>query len=315
MCILLTTNANVDYPFILVSNRDEYFKRLTKPVHSHQYNGQRIISPLDMARQDHGTWIALNPVNKKFSILVNFREGIKDTVNPISRGVLPLDYVTSVNSTTKSQYLNELILKYRDENLLSKIGGFNLMFGDLVNNRFDIISNKNDSDFKIFSEVPEYHGLSNSSFDEPWDKVKLGVKKLQSLTGSYNSNMSRSKDSLINDLFGLLSHDSMGNITSDYEANFENIKNSIFVPPLLVRGYNRNNALAGKYYGTRTQTVILVDKNHHLTYIEKNLHSTDDLNEAPKIKRFKLDLNDSNLHESSTSNEYEKAKENLTNYI
>lgn len=290
MCILLTTNGNKDYPFILLSNRDEYFKRDTKQAHFHVYNGQSIISPLDMARVDHGTWMALNPSNKRFAILVNFREGIKDTVNPISRGVLPVDFVTSQNGNTKNKYLTELILKYKDENLFDKIGGFNLLFGDLISNRFDIISNKNDSDFKLFSEPNEYHGLSNSSFDDPWNKVKIGVTKLKELTTCYNLDSNVSKDELVNELFDLLSYNTLGNITEDYQANFENIKGTIFVPPLLVRDYNRNNSLAGKYYGTRTQTVVLVDRNYHLTYIEKNLHSNDDLNEEPTFVKFEIDL-------------------------
>lgn len=290
MCILVTTNANSDFPFVLVSNRDEYFKRATQQVTKHYYNNHEIISPLDMARSDHGTWLALNPAMKKFAILVNYREGIKDTINPISRGVLPLDYVTS-NASTRNEYLTEMVLKYGDEKLLTKIGGFNLLFGDLLKNRYDIISNKNDADFKIFSTKPEYHGLSNSSFDEPWEKVRIGETLLKEITESYNDRPIP-KNEFIDKLFELLSHNTLDNVTDDYQANFDKIKSSIFVPPLTVRDYNRNNSFAGEYYGTRTQTVILVDKSHHLSYIERNLHSSDDLNEEPTYTTFEFDLNE-----------------------
>lgn len=289
MCILLTTNANKDYPFVLLSNRDEYFRRATQQASFHEYNHTKVLSPLDMARKDHGTWLALNPENHKFSILVNFREGIKDVINPVSRGVLPLDYVVS-DSVTRSQFLNELSTNYNDSELLTKIGGFNLLFGDLKNNSFDIISNKNNSDFKIFTRKNEYHGLSNSSFDEPWEKVKAGEHRLQKLTEDYNQNDSIGKEQFVEQLFDLLSLNTLGNITQDYQGNFENIRNTIFVPPLKVRDYNRNNLLTGEYYGTRTQTIILVDKFGKISYIERNLHSSDDLNETPQLQSFEFEM-------------------------
>ena len=33
----------------------------------------------------------------------------------------------------------------------------------------------------------------------------------------------------------------------------------------------------GKYYGTRTQTIILLDKYGNLNYYEKNIHNSDDI--------------------------------------
>ncbi|CCH41571.1 hypothetical protein BN7_1112 [Wickerhamomyces ciferrii] len=290
MCILLTTNANKDYRFILLSNRDEYYQRATQLASFHEYNNVKILSPLDLARKDHGTWIALNTENDKFAILVNYREGIKEAINPVSRGVLPQDYVVS-NSTTRSQFLNELSAKYDDGELLSKIGGFNLLFGDLSSNSFDIISNKNNSDFKIFTTKDEYHGLSNSSFDEPWEKVRIGEQLLREYTENYNNSTSTiNKEDLVESLFNLLSYNTMENITNDFQGNFENIKNSIFIPPLKVRDYNRNNVLAGQWYGTRTQTVILVDNHGHVSYIERNLHSSDDLDESPQTQKFEFEL-------------------------
>lgn len=290
MCILLTTNANKDYPFVLLSNRDEFFKRATQQAEFHEYDHTRILSPLDMARKDHGTWIALNPESHKFSILVNFREGLKESINPVSRGVLPLDYVVS-GSITRSQFLNELSAKYNDGDLLTKIGGFNLLFGDLKNNSFDIISNKNNSDFKIFTRNAEYHGLSNSSFDEPWVKVKTGVKCLEELTQGYNKEEGPvDKEKFIEQLFELLSLNTLENITEDFEGNFKNIENTIFVPPLKVRDFTRNNPLAGELYGTRTQTIILVDKMGGITYVERNLHSSDDLSERPQLRTYEFKM-------------------------
>lgn len=282
MCILITTNAHPHFPFVLCSNRDEYLSRATAPAHLHEYAQTTILSPLDMARVDHGTWIALNPATAKLAVLVNYREGMKLEVNPVSRGVLPLEYVTSL-ARSRTEFLNELRGKYGSD-VLEEIGGFSLMFGT-IGERFDIISNKNGDDFKCFIDK-EVHGLSNSKFDEPWEKVKLGERGLKSIVDEAKED----KETVIEDLLSLLSTNTLDNMTDDFEANFHNIEKTIFVPPLLVRDYTRGNPLAGKYYGTRTQTVILLDKNGQLTYIERNLHTSDDLTEEPMTQRFDMKI-------------------------
>lgn len=73
MCILISSIEHPDYPFILLSNRDEYFKRPTQRAHFKDYDGVRVLSPLDLGRQEHGTWIAVN-TDGKLAVLVNYRE-------------------------------------------------------------------------------------------------------------------------------------------------------------------------------------------------------------------------------------------------
>ncbi|ODV74200.1 uncharacterized protein CYBJADRAFT_166911 [Cyberlindnera jadinii NRRL Y-1542] len=283
MCILLITNAHPQFPFILCSNRDEFLARPTHTAHQHVYNGMAVFSPQDLARVDHGTWIALNPQTGQLAVLVNYREGPKLTVNPVSRGVLPLEYVTSLKRS-RCGFLNELRAKFGSD-VLEDIGGFSLMFGT-IGGSFDVVSNKTADDFKVFVEPGEVHGLSNSKFDQPWEKVNIGEHKLREVLDMGITN----KDELVEELFKVLSLDTMRNITNDYEANYRNIENSIFIPPLLVRDYTRGNVLAGKYYGTRTQTVILQDLKGSITYIERNLHSSDDLEEKPQQRSFEFTI-------------------------
>lgn len=282
MCILLTTNAHEDFPFILLSNRDEYLGRATRSAHVHTYNDTQVLSPEDLARADHGTWLALNPKTRQLAVLVNYREGVKSSVNPVSRGVLPLEYVTR-HTRSRSGFLNELRAKYGGD-VFEEIGGFSLMLGTM-GGTFDVVSNKTVDDFKLLVESGSVHGLSNSKFDEPWPKVIVGEEKLKEVIQKGITN----KEQLIEELFGVLSYDTMGNLTHDYEANYRNIEKTIFVPPLLVRDYTRGNVLAGKYYGTRTQTVILQDKQGHITYVERNLHSSDELSERPTEQIFDFD--------------------------
>lgn len=74
MCILISTTEHPDYPFLLLSNRDEYYARPTKGAHFRTLeNGTQILAPLDLARTEHGTWIGVT-TSGKIAVLVNYRE-------------------------------------------------------------------------------------------------------------------------------------------------------------------------------------------------------------------------------------------------
>lgn len=273
---------------MLCSNRDEYFGRPTAPVSLHEYNGYQVFAPQDLARSEHGTWIGFCPHTNKFAVLVNFRQDFKELVSPVSRGMLVLEFITS-SCNNKLEFI-ALIKKKYGEDTLSKVGGFNLFFGDFNKFQFDIISNKTKEEFRVFQDSFEIHGLSNSSFSDPWAKVKNGELKLEKLINAYNENLEMNENDLINQLFELLSTNSLSNWDSQsYEELFAEIPNSIFVPPLKV---DENT-----YYGTRTQTVVLVDKSMNLTYIEKTMHSSNDLlNELPQIVIKRFNLNSCPVH-------------------
>lgn len=75
MCILLSTTEHPDYPFILLSNRDEFFRRPTEEAGFRDVENRdfKILTPLDLARPEHGTWIGVG-TDGKVAVLVNFRE-------------------------------------------------------------------------------------------------------------------------------------------------------------------------------------------------------------------------------------------------
>lgn len=75
MCILLSSTEHPDYPFILLSNRDEFFRRPTEPAdfRDTEDGKVKILAPLDLARPEHGTWIGVG-TDGKLAVLLNFRE-------------------------------------------------------------------------------------------------------------------------------------------------------------------------------------------------------------------------------------------------
>ncbi|GME73622.1 unnamed protein product [[Candida] boidinii] len=260
----------------------------------------RLLMPYDLQREEHGTWIGVNS-NGKICVLVNYREPFRaNASSKISRGSIPLEFLNSDLSTHEW----ENYIRNKTENF-KLIGGFSFFYGDLKYNPiikniepFKIISNRCDYSLDVFqnrlsldssikiNEEKLTIALSNSRYDEPWPKIQLGKNKLNSVI-SESIEKNWDQDKLVDSLFESLSVKVPNNNWEhlSYEEAFLQMKQTIFVPPV------RTNSEFSKYYGTRTQTVILVDKSGELTYIEKNLHSTDDLSELPKINKFKFKIN------------------------
>lgn len=73
MCILLSSTEHPEFPFVLLSNRDEYFQRPTEPANLRYFDGFDVLLPLDLGRAEHGTWIGVSSTGK-IAVLVNYRE-------------------------------------------------------------------------------------------------------------------------------------------------------------------------------------------------------------------------------------------------
>ncbi|ODV96899.1 hypothetical protein PACTADRAFT_48692 [Pachysolen tannophilus NRRL Y-2460] len=280
MCILLSAyNAHPDYALILLSNRDEYFVRKTSPA---SYDKKtNTIAPYDLSRPECGTWIMLNTKTNKLAILLNFREEDDD------------EQVAKLESE----------FGYPDNN----IGGFSLVFGNLQKlitkkDTMYILSNraKDSSKQPIFNKdySKSYFVFSNSSIDidTKWRKIDVGTNCLKELIEkNYNLN---EKD-LINKLFELLSKNDLNYSCKDLRQNFQNLKDTIFVPPLINNDkLLKDGKYVGQYYGTRTQTIILINKNGDLKYIEKTLHSKDSSEVENSFKNFEYNIfNNENVKE------------------
>ncbi|EMG48623.1 hypothetical protein G210_0771 [Candida maltosa Xu316] len=304
MCIALATTNHPDYPFILLSNRDEFFKRPTMPATFKDIGSDtKLLAPLDLARQEHGTWIGVT-TDGKIAVLVNYRENDEHAISEVSRGILPLDYLCGQESD--EEWKNNLASAFRQGRAtidLKRIGGFSLMYGKLSINpstgkihHLNILSNRGDQG-KVFKtdmlenglegdsdDIPHKttFGLSNSLYNKPWDKVKLGEALLSELIDKSLAE-NYSQDKLVDECFKVLSHNTYPQDIADgtdFDKKFDMLKYSIFIPPLVRHNYTMTDCISvGKYYGTRTQTIILLDKHGNLNYYERNIHNSDDLDE------------------------------------
>lgn len=312
MCILLTTTSHPDFPFILLSNRDEFFARPTKLATLRPLpNNTQILSPLDLGRPEHGTWIGVTS-DGRLAVLVNYREKTL-YIGEVSRGILPLEYLQS--NLLDQQWFDTLETKLSESTAnghpisLSSIGGFSLVYGKLeidsatgkikplniMSNRGDhgkLHSHSVDSD-DLHQEIAaqETFGLSNSLYYAPWKKVQLGTSLLDNMVVD-STDKRFTLEETVESCFDILSTDTYdpeirekGTFTNELEE----LQNSIFIPPLKSHfDVLKTPSTVGKYYGTRTQTVIVFDKAGTLHYYERDLHleDTDKVNCKTQYHKF-----------------------------
>lgn len=316
MCILISTTSHPDYPLILLSNRDEYLARPTQLATARKTSKDtQILSPLDMARPEHGTWIGITS-DGRLAVLVNYREDTQ-IAGKVSRGILPLEYL--VSDLLDDEWYDGLEERMNKKSgvtgkptKLSEIGGFTLLYGklELDNNSrlkpLNLMSNRGDRGKVHTREVSldclhdqihrqETFALSNSLYYMPWLKVELGRKKLDSLVQRAAAE-DYSREELIESCFEILSSDTYDaevRKKGTFDQKMTELQNSIFIPPLATpyelklaeTGY-----AVGKYYGTRTQTVIALSKNGILHYYERDLYTGDTDKMQPREQHLQFTL-------------------------
>ncbi|KAI5782744.1 NRDE protein-domain-containing protein [Geopyxis carbonaria] len=243
MCILLFSTAHPEYPIIILSNRDEFLHRATQRAAFWEAPNSNVYSGRDLARPEKGTWLGVSR-NGRVAFLTNFREPSSAlAIGEKSRGAMVTSFLTSpepVSTPTK-----DWIHKVLTTGEMKGVGGFSLLCGTLRPNgenleELAVISNRTvDRDEGVESAAHwvagkkgETHGLSNSLFDDPWPKVKLGEQLLSEMLKEA-ANKSISDEELLEKCFGILSHDTLPKIQKEdsYEKELNALPHSIFIPP------------------------------------------------------------------------------------
>lgn len=169
MCLItFQWQPNEDRKLILSANRDEFLQRPTRELH-HWGSKVRIIAGQDL--RQGGTWLGVHE-SGRFAALTNYRDmktnRVKGPKNPISRGNLVIDFLTSTLSPLS--YLEKL------EHTSQCYEGYNLIVSD--NDTLAYFSNR--SEQKPQRLEPGLYGLSNALLDTPWPKLIGAKEKLSS---------------------------------------------------------------------------------------------------------------------------------------
>lgn len=217
------------------------------------------------------------------------------------------------------------------ENALKGVGGFSLVCGK-VGERLAVVSNRTPSAKDvtwIVGSEGETIGLSNALIaTHGWPKVTDGEQLLHSSIAS-SRKLDESKDDFIKRLFTILSDCRLPKRpVNSKEANWESyvkeLRKSIFLPALGgegMDGISAEGAAAAQssrklfnetqpkadgvsgVYGTQKQTVILVDRQGHVTFLERTLYDQSGQRIKPDDaeRRFEFDIDNWDRSEHCSS--------------
>lgn len=235
MCLIVFGyKTHPQYRLIVAANRDEAYRR---PTRSAQFwkNKPNILAGKDL--KSGGTWMGITR-SGRFSAITNYRDPNITKTDPPSRGHLVLDYLKGTQRADEYlQAVNEKADQYM---------GFNLLTGTL-----DSLYYYSNQQQDIRELQPGTYGLSNHLLNTPWPKIQRAKSRLAELI--QEDKVSEEK------LFRLLA--------DDVEAPDNQLPDTGI--PLEIERKVSSVFIKGEDYGTRCSTILLIDRNYGVTFIER----------------------------------------------
>lgn len=234
MCLILFANDYHErYKLILAANRDEFYERPSLKA-DYWPESPEILAGRDL--EAGGTWLGITRQGR-LAALTNYRDPLAENKMGISRGMLVSGYLKGID--TAEEYLAKVQRErhsYKPFNLL--VGNQDqLYYYSPLKNRVSLIE-------------PGVHGLSNSFLETPWPKVSKGKRLLSEIISK--------QDFSPKDLLELLLDQEL---FEDHRLPDTGV--GIEMERLLSSIY-----LKSPKYGTRARTVLLIDRQNHVSFIE-----------------------------------------------
>lgn len=235
MCLLVfANNVHPNYKLIFAANRDEFYNRPSDQV-DYWSEFPDLLAGRDL--QAGGTWLGITKQGR-FAAITNFRD-LKNFRNDApTRGNLTLDFL--VNDISPLDYYNSL------KETLNQFNGFNLIIGTV--NELFYFSNKTGGLKKLESGV---HGISNAILDTPWPKVEKSKRNLK--------NLIEQGDIHPWEILNLLDDTSLAK-DEELPDTGVGLELERMLSPVFIKSEN---------YGTRSSTIITVDKSDNVRLVEK----------------------------------------------
>ncbi len=240
MCLIaFNTNQHKKYKLIMIANRDEFYLR---PTASAEFwdDYPYILGGRDL--ESFGTWMGISQ-SGRIAALTNYRDPTLERKHRTSRGDIVSDYL--IGTETTENYLAELNESATDYN------GYNLISGTA--DQLYYYSNQIDHYYAL---EPGTYGLSNHLLNTPWPKVTSIKNKLDTY-------LNANTDITSNDLFRILvdktKADEASLPTTGVSKELEKDLSPIFIQT--------------ESYGTRASTVLLIDYDNNVNFIERTFNS------------------------------------------
>ena len=254
MCLILFAwQAHPRYPLVVAANRDEFHQRPTAAAGFWEESTD-LLAGRDL--QAGGTWLGVTK-SGRFAAITNFREPqVGELPREHSRGHLVTDFL--LNDSQPLLHAEQLAQRG------STYSGFNLLLGS--GNSLAYVSNRNERPATVNAGS---HGLSNHLLDTDWPKVHAGRAHLESLLEDERLDPEA--------LFELLTDRTLtpGKMPSNIEDSD--------LPEQLMRHY----FIVSPVYGTRSSTVLLLDRDGNVEFVERQF---DPAGNAIGTRRFEFAL-------------------------
>lgn len=240
MCLILFAwQAHPRYPLVVAANRDEFHDRPTAAAGFWE-EAPDILAGRDL--QAGGTWLGINR-NGRFAAISNYRESLfKASKLEYSRGHLVRDFLLDNSApASHAEHLQTRASRYR---------GFNLLLGD--SEAVFYVSNRTEGPTSV---NPGSHGLSNHLLNTDWPKVHDGRTRLNAVLKNEHIDPE--------ELLELLADKSATSrtrlSTEELQSEPEKMTKMIFID--------------SPVYGTRSSTVLLLDRDGEMTFVERQFNA------------------------------------------
>lgn len=239
MCLIFFAfNAHPRYQLILVANRDEFYSRPTAPA-EFWTDAPMVLAGKDLAAG--GTWLGVTRQGR-FAAITNYRD-LQGAIGRKSRGDLTLDFLAGTESC--EEYLSQV------EQNKNEYSGFNLLVGEFSESKNELyyFSNRGGENRKLSAGI---YGLSNALLDTNWQKVEIGKAKFTEILEKSD---------------GIFANDFLSILADQTPADDKKLPNTGV-------GIERERILSPAFiesegYGTRSSSVLLIDKTGNIDFIEK----------------------------------------------
>lgn len=236
MCLIaFALDCHPRYSLVLAANRDEYRERETEPARYWE-DVPHLLAGRD--RLAGGTWLGVT-TGGRLAAITNYRDMRQQTADPPSRGTLVADYLRDDTLTPER-------LQARLATSAARYNGFNLLFGSL--HELHYCTNRGGSSGPVAAGV---HALSNHLLDTHWPKAVIARERLTELL--------RQPELTPAGLLAILADTEpfSDELLPDTGIGLDRER---FLSPLFI---------TGSFYGTRTTTVILAERDGTVTFCEQ----------------------------------------------
>ncbi|MDY6879592.1 MAG: NRDE family protein [Desulfatiglans sp.] len=239
MClIVLGIKSHPVYKLVFAANRDEYYDRPSAPLDFWK-EAPNLLAGKDL--RAGGTWFGITR-SGRIAAITNFRDPASHKDEAPSRGELITRFLLGDDEPT--DYL-EALRTDKD-----RYNGYNLILGTKDNLYW--YSNRGN---RVKRLLPGLHGLSNHLLDTPWPKVVRTKEAMGRL-------LAREDQPHPDEIFHFLSdchvvdEESLPNTGVGLELEQKLSSVFITIPD----------------YGTRSSTILLIDRDDHVTCLERTFH-------------------------------------------